>query len=490
MTKPAATGPDGGADAEAATSFDRSVSTAFAVGWEVASLYGSASSDGERRAEEGDDLPELDALSDRERTALAVDQIDSSLRKIGGRLEAGAVAEKRIGALREALSATPGDQKAVRQGVEELHVEVLLVLTAADFRLGKAYSLGHALADTCLRAEDRPSLHRAFGRRLVSVKNSLADLASSLPPHASRAVGLSLRTWEAWAADPRLDGEPLDWATHGAGVQGALRRQGELWHDLLAAEKRGEDMLDTSHYLRAANALVVVMTSTVWRFLRPLRMPLAVMATLLGGGIALILLTGSVGRVFGTIAVVAGALGITGAGIRARLGKVAMQLETRLWGAELDLAVAEAILIGPTGWGASVAGISAPASGAPPKEAANIETLRKFRQGVEEKQDKKIRALLAPAAEFIVGEEAKRGRDAVTEWLLQGPESTRILSEPRRVEAAGPGVLVTCVDSGADVWRVQEGKVRRWQSFADGDRARAAALAIEGDEVGASKRTG
>jgi hypothetical protein len=74
------------------------------------------------------------------------------------------------------------------------------------------------------------------------------------------------------------------------------------------------------------------------------------------------------------------------------------------------------------------------------------------------------------------------------------------------VVAAGPGVLVTYADAGADVWRLQEGKVRRWQSFADADRARAAALAIEayrsipvdakrrdsngGEELGASKPAG
>ena len=460
---------------EAAPPVDPSFGTAFAVGWRTASLYIDASFDNERREGRRDDLPDPGALSPRARTNLTADLIEAGLRKLGGQLAAAGIEQIPMKELREALATSPGDVETLRRRAQELHVDVLFALTAADFRLGKAYGAGHVLAEICLQPADRASFDRAFGPRVVSLRNWLADLASTLPPHASRAVVVSLRTWEAWAAEPKLDGEPLDWPTHGAGVRAALRRQGELWRELLSGEKQGPDMLDINHYLRAANALVATMTSTIWRFLRPLALPLGAAILLLGGGIALLVLTGAVGQVFGALAAAAGAVGITGAGLRARLGKVATQLETRLWGAELDLAIAEAILIGPKGWGATVADVTVPATGAAPRVAANLETLHEFREAVRAKRGSQVSDLLAADVEFIAGDQARSGRDVVATWLLQAPESTRIASEPQKVVAAGPGILVTYVDTGADVWRVQEGKIRRWQSFADRDRARDAA---------------
>lgn len=475
MSEPATTTPR----AEPEAPFDPAVCTALALGWEIVSLFRKASF-GDGGEEEHGGLPRLGALSERQRTALAADLIEASLRKLGDELAvANPVEQAGVKRLRRAVEADPVDPRELREAVEELHVDVLFTLTAADLRLGRAYGLGQALADTCLQPEDRPSFDLAFGTRLIRVKDWLADLASSFPPHASRAVVLSLRAWEAWAADPKLDGEPLAWETHGAGVREALRRQGEVWRDLLAYDKRGEDMLDTNHYLRAANSLVAVMASTVWRFLRPLRVPLAVAILLLGGGIALLLLTGAVGQVLGVIAVAAGAAGITGAGIRARLGKVAMQLQSRLWGAELDLAIAGAVLIGPAGWGASIAEIAVPATGAAPKVAANLEVLRELRRAVAERRNRAIRGLLAPDVVFDAGGEVQRGRDAVAEWLLRTPEAPRIASPPRRVVAVGPGFLVTHLAQGADVWRVQEGRVRWWRRCGDGDAAHAAAQAAE-----------
>jgi len=463
------------AEAPPAASFDPSVSTAFSVGWRLASLYREASFDRERRDDGRDDLPGPGGLSGFARTELAVDQIESDIRKLRGHQGGAGIDENAAEEIRKALGARAKDLRALRQGVEKLHLRLLSALTAADFRLGKAFALGHALADTCLLPENRGSFDRAFGSRIVSVKNWLADLASVLPPHASRAVALSLRTWESWAAEPTLDGKPLGWSKQGAGVRAALRRQGELWRELLAGEKSAPDMLDTSHYLRAAQALVAALSSSLWRFLRPLALPLAVAILLLGGGVALLLVSGTAGQVVGAIATAAGAVGITGAGLRARLGKAASYLENRLWGAEVDLAIAEAVLIGPNGWGASVGRVSLPAAGAPPRAAENIETLGKFRDAVQGKREHEVAELLAPDAEFIVEGQARRGSDAVIEWLFKAPESRRIASAPQRVVAARPGYLVTYLEPGADVWRLQEGRIRRWQSFGDRDEARAAA---------------
>jgi hypothetical protein len=486
VTNAATPGPTAApAEPAPAASFDPSVSTAFSVGWRIAALYREASLDRERRDDRSDELPGPGALSGFARSELVVDLIEAGVRKLRDQLGPNGVDEEAAEELRKGLKARAKDLRAVRQRIERVHLGLLFALTAADFRLGKAYALGHALAETCLLPEDRTSFDRAFGPRIVSVKNWLADLASVLPPHAGRAVALSLRTWESWAAEPTQDGEPLDWPERGAGVRAALRRQGELWRDLLAGEKSAPDMLDTSHYLRAASALVAALSSSLWRFLRPLALPLGVAILLLGGGIALLLVSGTAGQVVGAIAAAAGAAGITGAGLRARLGKAATYLENRLWGAELDLAIAEAVLIGPSGWGASVGRVALPATGAPPRTAEDIETLAEFRDAVRDKREQELAELLAADAEFIAGGRPRRGRDAVVEWLRSAPESSRIASEPERVVAARPGYLVTYLEPGADLWRLQEGRIRRWQSFTDRDEARVAAgLPPEGARPG------
>jgi hypothetical protein len=476
VTDAASPGPTAApAEPPPAASFDPSVSTAFSLGWRIAALYREASLDAEQRDDGRDDLPGPEALSGLAHTELALDLIEADLRKLREQRGGAGVDEMAAKELRRALRGRARNLRALRQRVEGVHLRLLFALTAADFRLGKAYALGHGLAETCLLPEDRRSFDRAFGPRIVSVKNWLADLASVLPPHASRAVALSLRTWEQWAAEPTQDGEPIDWSKQGAGVRAALRRQGELWRELLAAEKSAPDMLDTSHYLRAAQALVAALSSSLWRFLRPLAIPLAVAVLLLGGGVALLLVSGTAGQVVGAIAAAAGAVGITGAGLRARLGKAATYLENRLWGAEMDLAIAEAVLIGPTGWGASVGQVPLPAAGAPPRAAENIETLGEFRDALQGKREQEVAELLAADAEFIAAGRARHGRDAVVEWLRSAPESSRIASEPQTVLAARPGYLVTYVEAGADVWRLQEGMIRRWQAFADRDEARVAA---------------
>ena len=48
------------------------------------------------------------------------------------------------------------------QTVLNLHRELLSTLTAADYRLGTAYGLGRALADTCRSPTDQASLAAEF----------------------------------------------------------------------------------------------------------------------------------------------------------------------------------------------------------------------------------------------------------------------------------------------------------------------------------------
>jgi hypothetical protein len=451
-----------------------SACTAFAIGWQTGSLLSDTSLYDAAVGEKGT-RSELTALQPVEQVKRALDQIRGGLFKLTVHLEAAGFDPIRTDVLEEALQRASG-QDQLHQVLTAFDAEVAGSLTAADGRLGKAHDVGRALAETCFAPEDQKSFDRAFGPRIVDIKSWLADLASSFPAHASRAVVLSLRSWEAWAADPRLDDETLDWPRHGAAVRTALRRQGEVWRALLTGEKDGRDMLDAWHYLRAANSLVAEMVSTMWRFARPLSLPLALLFLLLAGGIALLVVAGEFGQIVGAIATVVGALGLTGAGIRARLGQATTQLQTYLWGAELDLAVADAVLIGPEGWGAGLGDV--PAIGPVPMAASNLETLQEFRNAVRDdksrQRKKRIASLLAPEAEFIdASGKSRNGPDEIIRWLLRERDAAiQIAATPESVVAGRPGWLVTCVGDRADACWVREGQIRLWQRFPDINSAR------------------
>jgi hypothetical protein len=415
-----------------------------------------------------------------------MDRIKGGLHKLAIHLEAAGFDPIPTDALEEALQRASG-QPDLRRVLAEFDGGVSSALTAADGRLGKAHDVGRALAETCLEPEDQNSFDSAFGPRIVDIKAWLADLASCFPDHASRAVVLSLRTWEAWAADPQLDEKPLDWPRQGAAVRAALRRQGEVWRALLSGEKEGKDMLDAWHYVRAANSLVAEMVSTLWRFVQPLALPLGLLLLLLAGGVALLVTQEGSEKVVGAIATVVGAVGITGAGIRARLGQATTQLQTFLWGAELDFAVADAVLIGPDGWKAGLADV--PAIGPVPKADSNLETLTEFRGALRDDKSrqrrKKIASLLATEAEFIdASGERRQGRAKIVSWLLKDREAaTRITATPQSVVAGRPGWLVASFDDRADACWLREGKIRHWEIFPDIDSARERA-GLRSEEAG------
>ena len=133
-------------------------------------------------------------------------------------MERAGVALPDVASLRTELAAAT-DAAARREVIRRLHFELGAVLGAADFRLGKAYGLGRAIADTCRNPASAEELRRELGdARVATLVSWLDDLASAFPPHAGHAVRQSLRAWHVWAAD---EARPIDAATWPL-----LRRQG------------------------------------------------------------------------------------------------------------------------------------------------------------------------------------------------------------------------------------------------------------------------
>jgi hypothetical protein len=438
----------------------------------MAELHEDVSIDTTRDRNGHNELPGFGALSPLERTQFAVREAAADLYKLRTCFTEAGVPQVPLSRLEAAVANPPQALPAVRSAIQETHIEIMAGLLAADFRLGKAYLLGRGLAYTTLYPEDKASLEDAFGPRVIEIKAWLADLSSSLPDHTSRSVLMSLRAWEAWAYKPKLDGEPLNFAKQWPGVRTALRRQGKLWRALLSGEKDAHDMLQSTDYLRAARGLMGQVIRTVPRLLVPLIVPLLLATLLVGGGIALIVLSPQGFKVLGAFAAAAGALGITGAGIRARMGAAAQELERGFWGAELDAAVAEAITVGPHGSGLKAGACEIPASGEVPRVGEYLDLVEQFRNALENNKKRAAKQLLDEEVEFSGLGNDKTGVGEVLTWVFAPRQRQLIAAHPDSVLGGRPGFLISKVGVATDVWRLRERRIAQWQRFDDYEEAR------------------
>ena len=227
----------------------------------------------------------------------------------------------------------------------ELHVSLLSILTATDFRLGKAYGLGRALADTSREAHDAATLAEQLGGgRIANLRSWVGDLTSALPAHAGHAVDRSLDYWEQWAqAAPaeKLDGDPLRTALL------ALRRQGELWRSLLTGEKQGTDLLELDDYVAAAGNAMRRASAVCGRFLLRFWWVVLVVVVLAAGGVTLILVADRTTNILAGAGALIASAGITWRTTSATLGSVFTKIEGPVWGAELDQAIVYALTLPP-----------------------------------------------------------------------------------------------------------------------------------------------
>jgi hypothetical protein len=301
-----------------------------------------------------------------------------------------------VQSLLEAEARPPGQLQAA---VAKLHRQLLVALTAADFRLGKAYGLGRALAETALLpdAKSQETFQRAFARfRLANLLGWLADLKSAFPPHAAEAVRGSLQAWAAWsqaptlrpaiddqprASDAGVDGQApgtaptsprpavprwlgrltprswldkqpeesqartVDWGSprDRESVTRALHRQGQLWRAILSGEKDCLDLLSTDDYLWAADQLLGHLRRLTLRFLRRFWITTMALAVIVAVAVVTVVVVRAVSTVLVAVLTAAGAIGLTWRGAASGLGRVLAQAQRPLWDSELDVAVANAV---------------------------------------------------------------------------------------------------------------------------------------------------
>jgi hypothetical protein len=322
-------------EGQPATTADPLVSVSFALGWQMAELYRPKA---RRRTTKIDgDLPGIGSLGDQQRAEILVAQVKAGVTKIADAIKQSGLPAVDLSALEAGVA---GEAEALRAAVAKAHEDLLRTLTATNFRFGKAYGLGRALADTCRKPTDMALFKIELAEhRIATLHGWLDDLSGAFPPHAAHSVATSLQRWVEWAAHPPD-------AHADANALAALRRQGELWRSLLSAEKSGTGMLETDNYLDAARDLAHQMHIVLRGLIARLPWLVGLAAALLLAGVALLIVGGSSEIVAGAGSIVA-ALGLTWKGIGGALGQLAGRLEQPLWGAVLDDAIADAITLLP-----------------------------------------------------------------------------------------------------------------------------------------------
>lgn len=311
---------------------DPSVSLSFALGWQLSELFRANLRD--RSEPRTGDLPDLGWLSDDERREISVDQIQGALFRLQPAIQRAGLTPPtdKLNAVRDALT----DWEA--QGglaVEALHLKLLATLIAADYRLGKAYQLGRALADICRQPSAAGGLKLELApHRVAKLLAWLDELSTALPPHAAHSVYASLKQWRDWTAGER----PGD---------ATIKRQGELWRALLSGEKKGTEMLEIGNYLHAASKTAARMSAIFWRVILHFWWLVLIVIVLIAASIALFINGGGSHIVAGAGTLVA-AFGLGWKGVGGALGQLAGKLEQPLWGAVLDAAIADAITLNPT----------------------------------------------------------------------------------------------------------------------------------------------
>ena len=303
--------------------WDRSVLVAFSLGWQMAEVYRPDRRRASQPAAE-DDLPGISQLSAAELQEMGLFQVEAGITKLRDSICDAGLDVPDAQHFAEEIRRLREPQKR-RVAIRDFHVTLLSTLTAADFRLGKAYGLGRALADTTRLPPDwRVELAT---HRVGTLAEWIRELASALPAHAAHPVAQSLEAWSAWAASQTGDG---------GDTRRKLSAQGRLWRSLLSGEKRPTGVLETGDYLRAGEGMLRRTGALVAKFLSHYWWLVAIVIALLGLGVWLIVGPGSgIAAALGSVSIFS-SLGLSWKGIGTSLGTAAARVEEPLWQAELD----------------------------------------------------------------------------------------------------------------------------------------------------------
>jgi hypothetical protein len=320
------------------SSADRQVAAALALGWYLAALAHPGKVTDTAAAVRGATTG-LGALSEGQMLAYCHDHVAVAFAKLRDVVDkAAALPEEELASLAECIESAEHDARLEAAG--KVDAKVLSALSAADFRLGKAYGIGAALMNLTTRPPEQPELKAHLNDvRIAPIVAAVDDLSSALPAHAGHGVRESLREWQKSVVDNSsvLRDEPATWLQ--------LARQGELWRAVLAGEKSGTDLLEIEDYVDAADRLSKRLRGVAFRLVKQFPEVCILIVALFIGGVLLVALTDSEAAIVAGAGTILASLGLTWRGAGRTLGGLASKLERPLWGAELDIAVTQAITL-------------------------------------------------------------------------------------------------------------------------------------------------
>jgi hypothetical protein len=334
---------------------------AFALGWHVAELYHFESFADPKPAEHPPaTLPGIGSLPQLARASVLVEQIRLELPGVWPSDDQ----RPTTGDIAALVASSPDGPDPLRWKIYQLHIALLEGLTAQDYKLGKAYGLGRALAETVLLCDCAlPATYiDQFGPfRIQTILNWLSHLKTEFADYAALAVQSGLEVWTGWVANHPISASPAPakqaavppdplWSdpSQSANVQAMLKKQGELWRSLLSGERAPKDLLQVDDYIKATEAMANRVTELSWQFLRS-RLGAALALLSLAAILALIFLLffGGQSQITSALVAALGSVGITVGAVGAAVQKAMSQAEKPLWDAEVGAAVVNAALITP-----------------------------------------------------------------------------------------------------------------------------------------------
>jgi hypothetical protein len=319
-----------------ASATDAQLATALGLGWYLAAL-GHAGDVTQTAAAVRGSFTGLGALTEGQTLEFCRSHVSVAFAKLGDVVaKAGlSLPDPELQELGDCIDSA--DDEARRKAAGKVDSKALSALSAADFRLGKAYGIGAALMNLTTRPSPPAELRRHLtGVRIAPVVAAIDDLSSALPPHAGHSVRDSLREWQKSIEEQsRVAPEaPETWLL--------LARQGELWRALLAGEKSGPDLLEIDDYVDAADRLSKRMRALAIRLVKRFPEVCAAVLALFVVGVGLVALTDSAAAIVAGAGTILASLGLTWRGVGRSVGGLAGKLERPLWGAELDIAIKQA----------------------------------------------------------------------------------------------------------------------------------------------------
>ncbi len=328
------------------------VPLALYAGWTMALLYGTiphAPANGLAQ------LPTVNELAPEERRQLEL----ARLRHLLTRLLPGFAGSASISEVPRGGS--DQQQRTRRSKLQSLNLAILTALTATRPELQLAYQLGRSLRDTANPPGGDADLGTQLARgRIAKLQEWLLTLAPEFPPRTAAVVAGSMGRWSDLAAvtvDKSGTMRAAGWlrppshrtqATTAETMYSYLLQQGDVWLMLLIGELGTSGLLTPEGYVSAGETALRRSAAIVRRILRHYWFGLLCVVAALGGTLFLAAryLEGA-GKVWTSIACIAGSLGVSVQTIASTSARLAAEAERPVFAVAEEDAMAWAITTMP-----------------------------------------------------------------------------------------------------------------------------------------------